>query len=156
MAEKKKITIQKKSVEKTTKSRKTSSKKKYFYAVGRRKTAAARIRLYEGKGENLVNSQPMAIYFPGKMAEIFYTKPFRVASALGKYWATIRVSGSGKESQLAAVVHGLSRALNKAEPEKYHSLLKKYKLLTRDSRMRERRKPGQAGRARHKKQSPKR
>lgn len=147
--EKTKTTPKKKSPKKT-------AKKKFTYAVGRRKNAAARVRLFSGKGEILVNSLPVADYFPGKVAEVFYTQPFRVCNVLGKYSATVKVTGSGKNSQLEAVVHGLSRALDKVDTENFHSPLKRNKLLTRDSRARERRKPGQAGRARHKKQSPKR
>jgi len=133
-----------------------SRRRKFIYAVGRRKTASARVRLYSGKGEMLVNSKPISEYFPGKVSEVYYTKPFRACNVLGKYYATIKVVGSGKEAQLGAVVHGLARALDKENRDQFHTFLKKHKLLTRDSRRRERRKPGQAGRARHKKQSPKR
>ncbi|HUW21363.1 MAG TPA: 30S ribosomal protein S9 [Candidatus Bathyarchaeia archaeon] len=136
--------------------KKKSVKKSFIYAVGRRKTASARVRLYLGKGEMLVNGKLISQYFPGKTNEVFYTKPLRICNVLGKYYATVKVVGSGKNAQLEAVVHGLARALDKLDKEQFHSFLKKHKLLTRDSRMRERRKAGQAGRARHKKQSPKR
>ncbi|MBN1262943.1 MAG: 30S ribosomal protein S9 [Candidatus Pacebacteria bacterium] len=130
--------------------------REFVYAVGRRRSASARVRLYKGKQASLVNNQPIADYFPGKVAEFHYTQPLKICDCLGKYYLTARVTGSGKVSQLTAVVHGLSRALDKTNPEKFHTILKKHKLLTRDSRTRERRKAGQAGRARHKKQSPKR
>lgn len=149
MAKEEKPTIEKTPAKKT-------GKKNYFYAVGRRKTASARIRLYSGKGEIVVNGQPIEKYFPGKVTEALYTRPFRVTDSLGKYYATIKVVGSGKISQLKAVIHGLSRALDKVDRESFHSLLKKHGLLTRDPRMRERRKPGTGGRARRQKQSPKR
>jgi small subunit ribosomal protein S9 len=136
--------------------KKTASKKNFIYAVGRRKTASARVRLFKGKGKTLVNNQPISQYFPGKVAEIAYTQPLRICDVLGKYYATVKVVGSGKNGQLGAFVHGLARALDKVDREAFHSALKKHKLLTRDSRARERRKAGQAGRARHKKQSPKR
>lgn len=145
--------------EKTTKKnakKKKASKKKFVHAIGRRKEASARVRLYQGKGETQVNNQLIADYFPGKVAEVLYTKPFRVCNVLGKYYATVKLIGSGKSAQLEAVVHGLARALDKDNPEEFHPFLKKHQLLTRDSRARERRKAGQAGRARHKKQSPKR
>jgi len=135
---------------------KKTEKSKFISAVGRRKTAVARVRLYKGKGEILVNSQPIEKYFPGEQMKVFYLKPFQVTETLGKYYATIKVEGSGKSGQLGAVIHGLARALNKENKEAYHSLLKKNKLLTRDPRARERRKVGQMGRARKKKQSPKR
>ena len=130
--------------------------KKYTFAVGRRKTATAQIRLFKGKGETLVNNQSVADYFPGEVAKSHYQRPFQVTNTLNKYFATVIVRGSGKEAQLGAMVHGLARALDKESKELYHPALKKHDLLTRDSRRRERRKPGQMGRARKKKQSPKR
>jgi len=136
--------------------KKQTSKKKFVHAVGRRKTASARVRLYSGKGELIVNEKPICEYFPGKVAEVVYTKPFRVCNVAGKFYATIKVVGSGKNGQLAAVVHGLARALDKVNPDSFHQPLKKHGLLTRDSRRKERRKPGQMGKARKKKQSPKR
>lgn len=135
---------------------KTKSRKKYIYAVGRRKTATARVRLLKGKGEILVNKKPIEKYFPGEVAKVFYLRPFQVTDTVGKYNATIKVEGSGKNGQLDAIVHGIARALDKENLKLYHSSLKKHKLLTRDARARERRKPGQMGRARKKKQSPKR
>ena len=135
---------------------KKTKKVKYIYAVGRRRTANARVRLFRGKGETLVNDKPIAEYFPGKVAEVAYSKPFQVTSTLGKYFATIKVVGSGKNSQLGAVIQGLARVLDKENTKLYHSDLKKHGLLTRDSRRRECRKPGLGGKARRKKQSPKR
>lgn len=132
------------------------ARKSYIYAVGRRKKATAQIRLFKGKGEILVNDIPIGKYFPGEVAKFFYLRPFQVTNTIGKYHATIRVRGSGKNGQLDAVVHALARALNKENKKLYHSSLKKHKLLTRDARARERRKAGQMGRARKKKQSPKR
>jgi small subunit ribosomal protein S9 len=132
------------------------TKKKFTYAIGRRKTATAQVRLFKGKGEVLVNRQPVADYFPSEVAKHHYLRPFQATNTLGKYDATVVVRGSGKEAQLGAVVHGLARALDKENHEVYHPALKKHQLLTRDSRKRERRKPGQMGRARKKKQSPKR
>lgn len=139
-----------------TKSKAKSSKlKNYIFAVGRRKTAIARVRLFKGKGETLVNNQPIDKYFTGEVAKKLWARPFEVTETLGKYYATIRVIGSGKNGQLGAAVQGLARALDKAE-KTYHSLLKSQKLLTRDPRARERRKVGQMGKARKQKQSPKR
>ena len=137
-------------------SKKKATKKNYIYAVGRRRTSAARIRLFKGKKQSIVNKLPIDQYFPGAINKSLYEKPYQICDLLGKYYATIRVVGSGKRSQLDACVHGIARAIDKVDPDKYHTILKKYKLLTRDARARERRKAGQAGRARHKKQSPKR
>ena len=130
--------------------------KDFTYAVGRRREAVARIRLYKGKGQNLVNEQSFGEYFPGQLAQIAYTKPFQLTDSEGKYFATVRVVGGGKNGQLGAVIHGLSRALAQVEEEKHRPVLKKEGLLTRDPRTRERRKVGTGGKARRKKQSPKR
>ncbi len=135
---------------------KRGRKKSYTYAVGRRKSATARIRLFKGKGDLVVNEQPISKYFPGEVNRIVYSKPFQLTETEGKYYATIKVGGSGKNGQLGAVTHGLARALDKENPEAYHLPLKKAGLLTRDPRMKERRKAGYAQKARAKKQSPKR
>lgn len=135
---------------------KLKNKKKFICAIGRRKTATARVRLFYGKSETMVNNQPISKYFSGKPAEIAYQRPFMVTNTLGKYYATVKVVGSGKKGQLGAVVHGIARALDKENKELYHSLLKQDGLLTRDYRAKERRKPGQMGKARKQKQSPKR
>lgn len=135
---------------------KKTKKSKYVYAVGRRKEAAAQIRLFRGKVESIVNDLPISKYFSGKVTEVAYTKPFVVTDTVGKFYITAKVVGSGMAGQLGAVVHGTARALDKENCELYHSLLKKAGLLTRDPRVRERRKAGQMGKARKKKQSPKR
>lgn len=129
---------------------------KYVFAVGRRKTATAKVRLYKGKGEILVNDKSIGEYFPGEVVKVEYLKPFVATDTVGKFYATIKVEGSGKNGQLEAVVHGLARALDKENKNLYHLPLKKAGLLTRDPRAKERRKPGQMGKARKKKQSPKR
>lgn len=152
VAKKKKAPVKKKAATK----KKTTKKAKYTYAVGRRKTASARVRLFSGKGETLVNKIPIAEYFPGEMAKKIYNQPFEVCEVVGDYYVTVRVVGSGKHSQLEATVHGIARALDEVNKEAFHLPLKKNGLLTRDSRRRERRKPGLGGRARHRKQSPKR
>jgi len=126
-----------------------------IYAHGRRKEAAARVRLYAGKGEILVNNKPIGKYFPSEAAKTEYLKPFHITETLDKYYATIHVEGSGVSGQLGAVVHGISRALNEAD-KKYRPILKRAGLLTRDSRVKERRKYGLAQKARKGKQSPKR
>jgi len=123
--------------------------------VGRRKKAIARLRLFKGKGKIVVNGKPIEKYFIGRNAEFIYLKPLKVTETVNKYDATIKVSGSGLSAQMGAVVHALARALDQADNQ-FHLILKKHKLLTRDSRSKERSKPGQMGRARKKKQSPKR
>ena len=124
-----------------------------FKAVGRRKEASARVMLQKGKGQFLVNAIPIGQYFPNEEARL--EKPFKITETQGKYFATIKVEGSGKAGQLDAVIHGLSRALILAQPET-RPALKKAGLLTRDPRVKERRKYGRAQKARKGKQSPKR
>lgn len=128
----------------------------FVSTVGRRKEAIARVRLMEGKSQMTVNGKPIGEYFPGEIFQKAYLKPFEVAKVRDKYTASILVYGGGVTSQLGAVVHGLSRALAKTDNQKLRDSLKKAGLLTRDARVKERRKYGLAGKARAKKQSPKR
>ena len=135
---------------------KKEEKQKYITAIGRRREAIAKVRLYSGKGETLVNGKPINQYFPEKGVEKIYSQPFVLTNTVGKYYAVIKCGGGGKMGQLEALVHGFSRALSLADREKFRPVLKKAKLLTRDSRTRERRKVGMGGKSRRKKQSPKR
>ncbi len=143
-------------------------KKDYIASVGRRKEAVARLRLYTGtkdiewdtqvvkKGEIFVNKKPIDQYFNKRLHEALYLEPFRITNTLHKYAITVIVSGGGLIGQLDAFVHAVSRALNALDKEKFRPILKKKKFLTRDSRTRERRKVGMGGKARRKRQSPKR
>jgi small subunit ribosomal protein S9 len=145
-------------------------KKEYIAAVGRRKEAVARVRLYEHvrdglmfdtyavrKGDIVVNGKAIAQYFSGDIAKHAYTQPLRITNAhQNNYAFTIRVVGGGPAGQLQAVVAGISNALNKLDTAKYRPILKKKGLLTRDARVRERRSVGTGGKARRAKQSPKR
>jgi small subunit ribosomal protein S9 len=125
-------------------------------AVGRRKEAVARVRLFKGQGQLTVNGLPIAEYFKGPVSQKSYQKPFEVTKTLGLYTGTIKVSGGGFSSQLGATVHGIARALQTFDKEKLRPSLKTAGLLTRDPRAKERRKYGLAHAARAKKQSPKR
>ena len=129
--------------------------KQHIQAVGRRKEAVARVRLIRGKGQNLVNGIPIENYFPSEAAKTKYLKPFHLTKSQDMYFASIKVKGSGKSGQLDAVIHGISRALNEADRE-FRPFLKRAGLLTRDPRVRERRKYGLAQKARKGKQSPRR
>lgn len=131
-------------------------KQNFTYAVGRRKTSSVRIRLFKGRGENLVNGLPLDQYFPGTVNKSLYEKPFNLLEVHEKYYVTAIAKGGGKSSQLEALVHALSRAFSKSNTQKFRQILKKEGLLKRDSRIRERRKIGMGGKARRKKQSPKR
>ncbi len=129
---------------------------KYYEAVGRRKVATARVRLYESEGDFIVNDKVIGKYFDTiNDAVLRYNNPFELTGTKGKFSVVARVSGSGSSSQLDAVVHGISRALVKYD-ESFRLLLKPAGLITRDDRMKETRKIGMGGKARRKRQSPKR
>ncbi len=141
----------------------------FYQAIGRRKTATARVRLYPvvkdkinvgnlslASGEMIVNGKPIKDYFPGPTMEKLYLLPFTLTNNVKRFAATIKVEGSGLMAQVGAVVHGIARALCLVDRQAYRPILKKNGLLTRDPRMKERRKAGLAGKARKKKQSPKR
>lgn len=128
----------------------------HFQAVGRRREAVARVRLFKGQGQLTVNGKPISQYFQGLVAQKLYQQPFELTKTLGELSGSVKVLGGGVSSQLVATVHGISRALQILDKDKNRGILKSNGLLTRDPRSRERRKFGQAGRARAKKQSPKR
>jgi len=113
------------------------------------------VRLYKGKGVSTVNDQPIDKYFPGAIFKDIWSRPLKVVDATEKYYFSVKVIGGGKKGQLEASAHGLAKALviDKAD---FRKPLKDAGLLTRDSRIRERRKVGTGGKARRKKQSPKR
>jgi len=123
---------------------------KYTFAVGRRKSASARVRLFKGIGENMINGKKIV----NNLTQ--FVKPFKLTDTEGKFYFTAKVAGGGKEGQAEAIVHGISRALVKLNAEKFRVVLKKNNLLTRDPRERQRRMVGTGGKARRKKQSPKR
>lgn len=128
----------------------------YTFAVGRRKTSIARVRIYRGKAENSINSMPAEKYFAGEVAAKLMAKPFGATETSDKYYFSAKVVGGGKEGQLEALVLGIARALTKISEEKNRPVLRKLNLLSRDSRVRQRRMVGMGGKARRKKQSPKR
>lgn len=124
------------------------------HGVGRRKEATASVRLIAGSGQIIVNGQSVQDYFPGPVAKIRYEQPFTV-TGVQKYDATAVIKGGGTTGQLDALVLGISRALVALKAE-YRPLLRQAGLLTRDSRTRQRRMVGMGGKARRRKQSPKR
>lgn len=143
--------------------KKEVKKANYTYAVGRRKTANARVRIYSTPSvpgmdgvQLTVNGKPAEAYFPGETAKAAYRKPFILTETLTKMSASVVVAGSGKMGQLDAVIHGLARALALLDRDKFRATLKSAGLLTRDSRTRQRRMIGTGGKARRTKQSPKR
>lgn len=139
--------------------------KNYIDAVGRRKESVAKVRLYSSnyswgdneikKGEIFVNQKNAESYF-GKGTSRIYLEPFVVTKTEDKFAITVKAQGGGKKGQLEATVMAIARALDKHDREKFHTLLKRQGLLTRDPRAKERRKVGMGGKSRRKKQSPKR
>ena len=111
------------------------------YATGRRKTSTARVYLSEGKGNILVNDLPLEEYFGREVAKILEMQPLVLLDISSKFDIMVKVSGGGSFGQAGAIRHGISRALEKFDPE-YRSSLKSAGYLTRDSRQVERKKVG--------------
>jgi small subunit ribosomal protein S9 len=112
--------------------------------TGRRKTAVARIKLVPGKGVLKINDRDFEDYFPTTTLRNHALRPLVIADVLKKYDTHAKTHGGGLNGQAGALSHALARALVKAEPES-KAALKKQGLLTRDSRMKERKKSGQPG-----------
>jgi small subunit ribosomal protein S9 len=113
-------------------------------ATGRRKTAIARVRLRLGNGNVLVNGKPMDEYFPREVLLMRIQQPFEATGAEGRYDVVAKIHGGGVSGQADALRHGISRALEKVDPE-LRSSLKRKGFLTRDARKKERKKYGQRG-----------
>jgi small subunit ribosomal protein S9 len=129
-------------------------KKVYYYGTGKRKTAVAQVRLLTGNGAIIVNGVPYDERFTRLAHRQTIMKPLVTTESVGKYDAVIKVAGGGVSGQCDAICHGIARALLRKD-EKLRSLLRKDGLLTRDSRIKERKKPG-LKRARKAKQYTKR
>ena len=115
---------------------------RYFEAVGRRKTAVARVRLYtKGDMAMIVNDRPYEAYFPTMELQRIVDDPLRKMKSEGRFRVSIKVKGGGVHAQAEALRHGLARALVLLDAEA-RGKFKKAGLLTRDARMRERKKPG--------------
>jgi small subunit ribosomal protein S9 len=113
-------------------------------ATGRRKTSVARVRMTEGSGTITVNGLESDAYFNTALQQELLKKPFETAGVAGKYDIIAAVNGGGKSGQCGAVVHAVARALAGSDDE-LKDVLKKAGFLTRDARMKERKKPGQPG-----------
>ena len=113
----------------------------YFEGIGRRKTSSARVRIMTGNGQFIINNKQALEFFPrlGDVDEIL--APLRAVDMEGKLDVSVRVKGGGISGQTGAVRHGLARALVKMDPE-LRPIMRKGGFLTRDSRMKERKKPG--------------
>ncbi|MBZ0136099.1 MAG: 30S ribosomal protein S9 [Planctomycetes bacterium] len=115
-----------------------------IWGLGRRKSAVARVRVKGGTGNMTINKRPMAEYFPNRIEQIAVGKPFDVTDLKGKFDVHVNVKGGGTNAQAQAVRLGISRALVKINKE-LEPKLKEHDLLTRDSRMKERKKYGRRG-----------
>ena len=118
------------------------SKKPYFYGTGRRKSSVARVRLYpNGTGKITINNRDIETYFGLDTLKLIVRQPLNATETLDKFDIEATVIGGGVTGQAGAIRHGLSRALLQANAE-YRPILKKAGFLTRDPRMKERKKYG--------------
>lgn len=113
-------------------------------ATGRRKTSVARLRLMPGSGKWKVNKREMEDYFPSEALRNYIEQPLKLTNTLNKFDMSTRVAGGGIAGQAGAVRHALARALTMADAS-LRDVLKNSGCLTRDARMKERKKPGQPG-----------
>ncbi len=118
-----------------------TSAKPYFYGTGRRKSSVARVRLYPGTGKITINGRDIDDYFGLETLKLIINQPFGVTNTTGKFDIVANVRGGGISGQAGAIRHGVSRALLLAD-ESYRPLLKRAGFLTRDPRMKERKKYG--------------
>ena len=117
------------------------SDKIIFYGTGRRKSSIARVRITEGTGKITINKTDIEDYFGMETLKVIVRQPFAVTNTTGKYDVICSVKGGGFTGQAGAIRHGIARALNEANAE-YRPALKQNGFLTRDSRMKERKKYG--------------
>jgi small subunit ribosomal protein S9 len=111
-------------------------------ATGRRKEAVARVRLVPGSGQWSINGRKLDDYFPNKLHQQLVAEPFTAAAVSGSYDVVARIHGGGVTGQAGALRLGVARALNAVDPEASRPALKKAGMLTRDARVKERKKAG--------------
>ena len=117
------------------------NKRPYFYGTGRRKKSVARVRLYQGTGSVTINGRELDDYFGLETLKLIVRQPLNLTGTADKFDIECRVAGGGVTGQAGAIRHGIARAMLQAG-EEYKPLLKKAGLLTRDPRMKERKKYG--------------
>ena len=115
-----------------------------YYATGRRKTSVARVWLTPGEGSVKINKRSIDDYLKRETAKMIIRQPLELTETLGKFDIYVNVRGGGISGQAGAIKHGISRALLEVNPD-FRPLLKKSGFLTRDSRVKERKKYGQPG-----------
>lgn len=113
----------------------------YFYGTGRRKSSVARVRVYAGSGKVTINGRDINDYFGLETLKLIVNQPYEVTDTIGKFDIECNVNGGGVTGQAGAIRHGLSRALLQFDAE-LRGVLKKAGFLTRDPRMKERKKYG--------------
>ena len=118
--------------------------KPYFYGTGRRKSSVARVRVYKGSGKVTINERDIDDYFGLETLKLIVRQPLAVTDSVDKFDIVCRVAGGGVTGQAGAIRHGIARALLQAD-EQFRPALKKAGLLTRDPRMKERKKYGLKG-----------
>ena len=118
------------------------NKTPFFYGTGRRKHSVARVRLYNGSGKIQVNGRDIDEYFGLETLKVIVRQPLALTETDNKFDIICNVTGGGVAGQAGAIRHGIARALLECDSEKYRLSLKKAGFLTRDSRMKERRKYG--------------
>ncbi len=116
--------------------------KDFFYGTGRRKKAIARVRLYPGQGQIIINGKDIDDYFEMETLKYIVRQPLNLTGSSSDFDIKINVHGGGISGQAGAIRHGISRALVEADAEKYKASLKKAGFLTRDPRVKERKKYG--------------
>lgn len=118
------------------------NKTPFFYGTGRRKHSVARVRLYSGSGKIQVNGRDIDEYFGLETLKVIVRQPLALTETENKFDIICNVTGGGVAGQAGAIRHGIARALLECDSEKYRLSLKKAGFLTRDSRMKERKKYG--------------
>ncbi len=114
---------------------------RYHYGTGRRKSAVAQVRLYPGEGSIVINGKPAEEYFPIEWYRMRLEEPLKATGTEGSFAVMVKVGGGGKSGQADAVRHGIARALLALDPE-LRPTLRRGGFLTRDPRVKERKKPG--------------
>ena len=121
---------------------KKASNKVYFYGTGRRKDAVACVRLIEGSGKITINGKDIDEYFGLDTLKLIVRQPLEATGTTAKFDVIAKAIGGGISGQAGAIRHGIARALVEADEETYKATLKEAGFLTRDARMKERKKPG--------------
>jgi small subunit ribosomal protein S9 len=112
-----------------------------YYATGKRKTAIARVWMKMGDGKIIINKRPIDEYLNTEIGKMIVAQPLELTNTMGRYDITVNVKGGGYSGQVGAIKHGISRVLLKISPE-FKEPLRKGGFLTRDSRIKERKKYG--------------